>query len=253
MHDKVGLVTALPSEGLALFDRKQGARLAGRRVFKGTLPGGTGLLGTISGMGRENASSATRWLVENGCRIIVVAGVAGGLKPGLIPGDLVIPEEIVEDSEGTLRMWTTAARGNGRLSFLLEQAGCGVHRGKLFSSGVPILTPGDKRSLHRRTEALAVDMESAGVAHAAAEAGVPFFVLRAVCDPAERGVPAELSLVLDSNGRVRIPALLGQIVRNPGLIPEMLRLRREFNAALTGLRCGWQALLGRADLLEKPD
>lgn len=247
MDGKVGLVAALPSEGSALFDRKQGARSGGRKIFRAVLPGGTELLGTLSGIGRENARSATRWLVENGCRIVVGAGVAGGLKPGLSPGALVLPDEIVEDGEGIFRTWRTAAPGNERLLSLLEESGCEVYRGKLFSSDAPILIPGDKLSLHRRTGALAVDMESAGVALAARDTGIPFFILRAVCDPAERGVPAELSSALDPNGRVRIPALLGQVARKPALIPEMLRLKKDFAAALKELHRGWQALLQSGD------
>jgi adenosylhomocysteine nucleosidase len=243
MSGKIGLVAALPAEGAALFGPQKMKLLGGRKTFRTFLPNGTELLGTISGPGRENALSASRWLVENGCRMLIGAGVAGGLKPGMNPGDLLLPEEIIEDSGDGTEHWTTDVPAQGRFSLLLGKSGIQAYGGKLFSSPVAILTPGDKLFLHRRTAALAVDMESSGLACVARESGIPFLVLRAVCDPPERTVPVELSSVMAQDGTVRVPALLCHLARKPALIIEILHLKKDFAAALTGLRKGWQMLM----------
>jgi adenosylhomocysteine nucleosidase len=253
MSGRIGLVAALPAEGAALFGPRKTEWFGGRKIVRISLSNDTELLGTVSGLGRENARSATRWLVENGCGIVVGAGVAGGLKPGMKPGDLVLPEEILEDAGGDVQKWPTNSPAQGRLSLLLGRAGIQVYGGKLFSSPVAILSPGEKLSLHRKTAALAVDMESAGIACAARESGVPFLIFRAICDPADRTVPVELSSAIAQNGAVRVPTLLGHLARKPTLIIEILHLRRDFAAALTHLRKGWQTLMKNDALSAWPE
>ncbi len=53
----------------------------------------------------------------------------------------------------------------------------------------PACSVAAKATLRAASGALAIDMESAAVAEAAAEAGVPFLVLRVIADPADRAIP----------------------------------------------------------------
>ena len=75
-----------------------------------------------------------------------------------------------------------------------------------------VATQADKARAWIDTGALAVDLESAVVARAAAAAGIPFLVLRAIADPATRHLP---------------PARL-----NDGLVPLCQKSRRVANESL---------------------
>ena len=59
-----------------------------------------------------------------------------------------------------------------------------------------------KRRLHEPHVAAAVDLESGAVACIAAQHGVPFAVLRAICDPAERTLPPAALAALDAHGAI---------------------------------------------------
>jgi hypothetical protein len=62
-----------------------------------------------------------------------------------------------------------------------------------------------KRALFDRTKALAVDMETAAVARAANQSGLPFFAFRIICDPANVSVPEALFRCVDEKGKPRLP------------------------------------------------
>jgi len=51
----------------------------------------------ISGARPDRAEAEARRLVAEGCRALMSWGVAGGLDPALVPGDLVIPAVIVAE------------------------------------------------------------------------------------------------------------------------------------------------------------
>jgi hypothetical protein len=84
----------------------------------------------------------------------------------------------------------------------------------------------------------AVDLESAAVARAAAAAGLPFAVLRAICDEAGRPLPRAAAVALDAAGRIGIWRVLGALLRQPGDILPLMALGRDAARART-------ALLGR--------
>jgi adenosylhomocysteine nucleosidase len=78
--------------------------------------------------------------------------------------------------------------------------------------------------LSARTGASAVDLESGAVARVAARHRLPFAVLRAVCDPAQRSLPPAALAALNSEGAIRTLSVLGSIVARPWQIPALLRL-----------------------------
>ena len=102
-----------------------------------------------------------------------------------------------------------------------------------------VLTIAHKKSLFKKTRALAVDMESAAIARVAQEENVPFFTLRVICDPADEEVPQKLYDCLDKNGNVRPAAVLFSLVRRPSLVLDMQRMGRHFAAARQALKRGW--------------
>ncbi len=90
-------------------------------------------------------------------------------------------------------------------------------------------------ALHARTGAVAVDLESAVVALAAAEAGLPFLVLRAIADPAERGLPAAARIRLKPDGAPDLGKILASLLVGPGQIGALIRLADDTRRALRTL------------------
>jgi 4-hydroxy-3-methylbut-2-enyl diphosphate reductase len=116
-------------------------------------------------------------------RAVAVAGVCGSLDPAVRPGAVVVASEVmvlVGSDAGSDAMTRTVARCPSAplLARELQRAGLTVHVGPILSVGR--LADGRDRQRLRRTGAVAVDMESAWLAEAAA--GRPFAVVRAVSD-----------------------------------------------------------------------
>lgn len=193
---------------------------AGRRI---AIDGG-GLI--VSGIGQRRAGAAAERLAAGGARVLLSWGVAGGLAPGLRPGDLVIPERIAHADGETL----ADARLRGRLADSCPD-GMATHGGALWSGGDAVLSPAAKRALAQRSNAVAVDMESAAVAAVAGRAGLPFVAVKAVCDPAERDVPPAALKMMTGDGRFNVPGLLAAVFGGPATWRDLIALGRDFAAA----------------------
>jgi hopanoid-associated phosphorylase len=169
-------------------------------------------------------------LLERGATALVSFGIAGGLAPDLAPGTLVIGSAVV------VRLGTVAtdAAWSARLAAALPEARTGLVLG-----GDRIL--GDARqkaALFARTGALAVDLESGGVARAATAAGVPFVVLRAIADPAARDLPPAALIGLNAEGGIALGAVLASLWRDRAQLPRLLQVARDARVARAALLRG---------------
>jgi adenosylhomocysteine nucleosidase len=117
---------------------------------------------------------------------------------------------------------------------LCELLGGATHD-RLLGSDAIAQTRADKASLHRSTGGDAVDLESGAVANVAGHAGVPFAVLRAICDPADRDLPPAALAALDHRGVIGMWRVLGSVMRHPGQIPVLIGLARDASAARSAL------------------
>jgi adenosylhomocysteine nucleosidase len=167
-------------------------------------------------------------------RLVISWGICGGLDPRLRPGDLVVGTEVVSDA-GSIRADETVMLS---LERHLANAGERVVIGRLAAAHAPVLTTRAKAELHTATGAVAVDMESMLVGRFAFERGVPFAILRAVSDPADRGLPPLVMKAVEADGRVNIAAVILSLIRSPGQLPDMIAAARDSKAALRALgRC----------------
>jgi adenosylhomocysteine nucleosidase len=92
-----------------------------------------------------------------------------------------------------------------------------------------------KRALLTATGAQAVDLESGAVVTVARAFGLPFAVVRAVCDPAERDLPPAALVALNPDGAIGAERVLWSLVRRPGQILELLAVGRDAFLARRGL------------------
>jgi hypothetical protein len=74
-------------------------------------------------------------------------------------------------------------------------------------------------------------MESAGIADACAEAGVPLYAFRAISDSVDEPLPFSLSDYLDERQQLRVGRLAAAVIGRPRLLPALLRLGRNARRA----------------------
>lgn len=226
----LALVVALSAERQAL-QQAIGARAASRRprqagfaCFQGRLAGRTLFL-LQAGIGADRARRALCMTA----RAVSLAGAwslgfAGGLVPALRTGELVCPEGVLWGEHAAV-----AAAAPAQASVLegLRAAGHPAHGGLLLTVPAPLLTATAKQKAAANTAAVAVDMEAAGVAAAAAELGIPWLALKVVLDQADRPLDGRLSRCTTPAGNPRWSGILMALATGG----EMRRLLWRMRAA----------------------
>jgi adenosylhomocysteine nucleosidase len=178
----------------------------------------------IGGGTSEGAARAVRSPLLARARALLSCGFAGGLDPVLRPGDLIVPSHVLVGSR--------RIAADPILADLLGGATPHV----VVAHASPVTDPQAKQALRRSTGGAAVDLETAAVAQVAEERGVPFAVLRAICDPAERGLPRAAIVALAPDGRVAWLSMVRAIAAAPGELGALFMLARDAAAARRGLR-----------------
>jgi adenosylhomocysteine nucleosidase len=167
-------------------------------------------------------------------------GFAGGLAEGFRPGDLVCPGVVFKDDGQTGQAFDAASVHS--VAAALSAVRMPPSDGPLLSVDAPLLTPEAKRAAHRRTGAVAVDMEAAGVAEAAERLGIPWLAIKAVVDTVDEPLPRFLSGCTTPRGDLRWRGVLWSLAvgsrrRALGRLarasrPAALALQRSLEAVL---------------------
>lgn len=158
----------------------------------------------VSGPGSERAFTAARRAISDGASALMSWGLAGGLTESVATGTIVVPDLLVSGAG----QWQANAAWRQRL---LDALGSrfGLSDGPLYTADRVITTLEDKSRLASSTGSVAVDMESAGVAEAAAEDSIPFVALRVVADGPKDELPDNAAALITPSGRTRYRGLLG--------------------------------------------
>lgn len=224
---RLGIVTGLASEAAVVQRAVRQLGLHDR------------VLVACAGPGADRAERTADEVIARGATVLLSFGLAGALQPKIKAGTLVLPRLIAGPEGGAVAV---QALLHERLDAVLARF---QHRtGLLVSATEVIATAKAKARLAAESGAETVDMETLGIARAALDAGVPFVVLRAVADPASRGIPAAALAGVRPDGQVRPLVVLGAALRRPAQIPEILFLARDNAKAI--------AALGRAARLAIP-
>jgi adenosylhomocysteine nucleosidase len=191
---------------------------------------GAGCAVAVGGGSPEGARRMAQRLVDDGATALISFGLAGGLDPALVAGTLLAPQGVLSQ---------------GRL-FPCDAELCGA----LAGESIPCLLAGetvvdraaDKLRLGQETGAGAVDLESGAVAEVASATGIPFAVLRAICDPAARDLPRAAVEGLDEQGRIALMKMAGILARHPWQILGLVALGRDAARARRALVRGAESL-----------
>jgi adenosylhomocysteine nucleosidase len=173
-------------------------------------------------------------LIARGATALMSFGIAGGLSDTLPSGALVIATGVVVGD-------TTIPTDAAWCARLLENMP-GAVAGLVLGGDQIVGRAQEKAELFQRTGALAVDLESGRVARAAASAGLPFAVIRAVADAATSDLPPAALIGLGQEGGVALGAVLASLWRNPRQLPRLLATARDARGALRALLHGTREL-----------
>lgn len=169
----------------------------------------------VGGGTPRGAIRAAEALVRQGAAALVSFGLAGGLDPAFRSGDLLVPETIIDAGEAFCCDPS-----------LVKQFG-GPTVSLMLGNGTIADTPEVKLNLYTSTHATAIDLESAAVARVAEAHGLKFGVLRAVADPAGKGLPPAALVALDAEGHIAPGQIFASLCRHPLQLPALVSLARD--------------------------
>lgn len=180
--------------------------------------GGAQVRAILTGMGQDYAQIAARKCFGYRPDICISTGLAGSLRPGSRPGDILAARLVSELEEPV-----AVASHRELLSVAVD---CGARQIERLATSRNLVTKSEqKRELGSQAEA--VDMESYIILAEAARCGVPAVAIRAVSDTADFDVPYDFERARDSQGQIRTLGVFAQVLRNPARLPDLLKLARD--------------------------
>jgi adenosylhomocysteine nucleosidase len=203
-------------------------------AFEARIAESLGVPIVCGGDGHNLAVSLARAMAA-GCGGLISFGVAGGLAPDLKPGTCIIGSAILDGDQQR----PTDTRWAQRLMRISPDS---VY-GPIVGVREPIAHASEKRALHQQTGALAVDMESHVVAHAAARHGVPVAAIRVVVDPAQRTIPRSALAGTRADGTIDAMGIIRSLLRYPRDLAGLVQMSFDARAARATVVRG-SALLG---------
>jgi adenosylhomocysteine nucleosidase len=223
----IGLMAAMPQESNALLCCIEGWK----PIAVGLLPGyqftlsGQECVLVTSGMGFRRAGQAARELVAlTDLRGLISFGIAGAVGLDLEIGDVILAEAVCRLDQGLLgssmplACWPDAARA--AVIQALDK------RGARLWAGTAVTTRGARVNESQLVgmKHPILEMETAGIAQAAAEKGIPLFSLRAISDGPRAPIPFDLGQVMDEDANLQAGKLLKAVIRNPRIILQSRRM-----------------------------
>jgi len=211
-------------------------RLGSAHAFKGSWHGQSLLL-LRSGMGKPRARDALlQAMARFPLSMVISIGYAGGLRPGLREGELVIADTIFDShtESGNLPPPLPALDKT-----LVDRAmalcpDIPSHRGGLLTVDEAVCKPEEKQALGNRYPVLAIDMETAGLLPVAMQNHLPFLSVRAITDTVEQELINFSSCATESGEISKIKAGW-HILTHPGTIPKIRKLHGHCQKATQNL------------------
>jgi adenosylhomocysteine nucleosidase len=190
----------------------QKTQISGVKVYEGAL-GARDVVAIVTGMGTKLATRGVERLldaVEVG-RVVVV-GITGAVDNVTPIGTLIRPEVVVNSATG--------------VEYRPEPLGEGTPRGKMWT-GDTLITQLDIIAGLRAQGVVSLDMETAAIAEACEQRGIPWSVFRVISDRATDGsIDEEVFHLSHQDGRPNTRAVARYFLRHPGRIPRMAKLAK---------------------------
>lgn len=201
-------------------------------ALEARLAAGPGVTTIMAGGNPARLRSLLRTRVRPDCRAVISVGIAGGLDPSLVPGDVIVATGVAAPDRRHAASPAIAERLAARLSTHPKR----VIMADLAGVESAVMSPGAKRALRMTTGALAVDMESHVAAAFAARHGLPFAAVRVVCDPAHRALPDLVATALRPDGELCMSSVMRSLWQRPLQLLAMPRLAHDAAEGFRALR-----------------
>ena len=232
---KILVTFAVRSEFAPWQRRRSFLRLPGEWPVFEAMIGGAKIRAILTGMGQEHALEAAKRSLGYKPDICISTGLAGSLRSGDRPGDILAARLVSEVGE------PVAVASHREL--LATAVDCGARQiERLATSKTLVARAERKRELG--SEAEAVDMESYTILAEAARRGVPAVAIRAVSDLANFDMPYDFEQALDAQGQIRVMGIVAQLMRRPTGLPDLMRLARDSRLASRRLAGFLDAFVG---------
>jgi len=225
----IGIIGAMDTEVellLSWLTNKEEVQVGNGLFYTGLL-GGQEVVVCRSGIGKVAAAiCALRMTSRFGASLLINTGVAGGLRPGMRPGDCIVAREALHhDFDATGFGY---AKGNlcdptDRNAFTVfkadpawvEKAMAAAPQGMELVPG--LVATGDcfvastprKKEIYETFGADVVEMEGAAIAQAAVAEGVPFLILRIASDLADENAQS-----ITDEEVTRLAGQMAQLIKN---------------------------------------
>lgn len=184
-------------------------------VFQRSCPDDVATL--ITGMGPGPAAAAAETaLAQHRPRLLVTAGFAGALRPGLPAGTVLFDAD-------------------ADFPFVDALRAAGARPATFFTQARVATTAREKRELHAASHADAVEMESGVIRSMCRDRGVPAATVRVISDEAEEDLPLDFNAFMTEAGTLAPGRMAAGILRRPASIPGLMRLGRRTAAAAEAL------------------
>jgi adenosylhomocysteine nucleosidase len=212
---RIAIMGALDQEIAILLDSMKSTKKVTRGgidFYTGKLKGKKIVL-LKAGVGKVNASYSTAVLTENfKPSLLIFTGVAGGLDPEALPGDIVIGEKLVQFDFGQIDTTgfqvspfrkltggrhedlyiaadTFLVAISKKAASIIEFEPISGRTPKIFSGVIAtgdVFVSNDEKAawLYKEFDALATEMEGAAIAHICRTLGIPFVIIRSCSDNA---------------------------------------------------------------------
>jgi nucleoside phosphorylase len=193
---------------------------------QGKLPVYTGRRGdaevvlTGTGVGPALAHAAAERMLDGSTfDRVIVCGIAGGLAPASLVGDLVVPEEVYDGANGERFRSTpvdgVTPKGVIRMGDGDDYEFNDVEVAKLVAEGVT-----------------ALDMETAAIARVCDQHDIPWIAFRVISDMAgDASLGPDVLALVDEFGKPKAWPSIRYLLTHPKQIPLMLRVGRDASAA----------------------
>jgi adenosylhomocysteine nucleosidase len=220
---KIGIIAALPAEAACLHSKKI-TRLSPVEIQKDVFL-------CLSGMGHESATNAAKKLLNLNVDALISWGVAGALEPSLKSGDVVFANSVVTQN----RTYQTSHDWNQKIFGHFQNTLENVFAEEMTCSNQVCSTIENKKDLLHRTNAKAIDMESAAIAEVAEQNNLNFIVIRAIADEATTSIPDAVINHTNNLGKPDLLKFALSCLSKPSQFKEIMALATGFKTALKSL------------------
>jgi adenosylhomocysteine nucleosidase len=178
----------------------------------------------VSGHGKAQSAAQTQYVLDRVTRmdVVICAGVSGGLRPDLKPGDVVVATDTIEhDFRARINPRPSPAFAGDaivveELRAIADRAvwPFGIHFGTMASGDEDVIAVGRARELTAATGALGVAWEGAGVARTCLLNDLGFVEIRGITDAADAGAPTDFARHLET-ATTNVAALILAWLKSP--------------------------------------